>query len=106
MSSGGGEGRGEAFRGLPEGQPVIGGPEIEGVSLGLALGMEAAEHALSQVDREGAMPVAGGVVQGARSAALGAKAPQGIEVAEVPQHLFDRPYDASPPQPKRTPTMR
>jgi len=45
-----GEGRGEALGGLAEGQAVIGGPGIERVALGLALGMEAAEHAFAQVD--------------------------------------------------------
>jgi len=34
----------KAFRGLGDGHAVIGGPEIERVALGLALGVEAAEH--------------------------------------------------------------
>ena len=61
----GGEGAGQAFRGLADGQVVIGGPEIEGVALGLALGMEAAEDTFAEVDGEGAVLFAGLVVQGA-----------------------------------------
>jgi hypothetical protein len=86
----GGEDLGEAFRGLADGQAVIGGPEVERVALGLALGMEAAEDAFAEVDREGVVPVARRVVQGARSTALRAAASQGIEVAEVSEDLLDR----------------
>jgi hypothetical protein len=43
----GGEGFGEALCGFADGQAVVGGPEIKGVALGLALGMEAAEHAFA-----------------------------------------------------------
>ena len=85
----GGEHSGQAFRGRTDGQVVIGGPQIKRVALGLALRMEAAEEALAQMDREGAAPVAGGVVQGAGPAALRAGALQGIEVAEVPEDLPD-----------------
>jgi hypothetical protein len=69
---------------------VIGGPEVQRVALGLALGMEAAEDAFAEVDREGAVVVAGGVVQGAWPAALRAGAAQGIEVAEALEDLLDR----------------
>ncbi len=60
---------GQAVGGLAEGQPVIGGPKVERVALGLAIPMEATEDALCQVDREGAVVVVGGIVQGARPTA-------------------------------------
>jgi len=68
----------------------VGGPEVEGVALGAALGVEAAEDALVQVDRERAVPVVGFVVQRAGPAALRPGASQRVEVAEVLQDIGDR----------------
>ncbi len=80
----------QAFGGLAEAQAVIGGPQVEPVALGSARGMEAAEETLAEVDRKGAARAGRLVVQGARPAALGAGASQGIEVAEVPQDVRHR----------------
>ena len=76
--------------GLADGQAVIGRPEVERVALGLALGIEAAEHALAQVDRERPVPIARRVVQRARSTTLRPGASQGIEVTEVLEDFLDR----------------
>ena len=76
------------FRGLADGQAVIGCPKVERVAPRLARGMEAAEDALAQVDRKRAVPVARRVVQGAGPATLRAGAVQGREVAEAPQDLL------------------
>ena len=69
---------------------MVGGPQIERVALGLAFGMEAAEHAFAQVDRERPVPLGGRVVQRARSATLRPGASQGIEVAQVLEDFLDR----------------
>jgi hypothetical protein len=86
----GGEGLGEVLRSLAQRQTVMGGPEIQRVALGLALGVEAAEKALAQVDRERAVAVAGRVVQGTGPTPLKAQALQRIEVAEMPEHPLHR----------------
>ena len=56
---------------MADGQAVIGDPQIEGVALGLALGIEAAERPVAEVNREAPVPIGGRIVQRARPAAQG-----------------------------------
>src|SRR3972149_2741672 len=65
-----------------------GGPEVQGVAGGATRGVEALEHVLGQVHGEGSEAFLGLVVQGARSAALRAEAPQDIEVTQLFEDLL------------------
>ena len=84
------EGLAQVLCGFAQRQSVDGGPEVQDVALGAALGAEAAEDVLLQVDGE--RPAAGvrRAVYRARAAALGSPAAEAIQVSQVPQHLLHR----------------
>src|SRR3989337_499596 len=67
---------------------MCGGPEIQGVAGGATRRGGALDHVLGQVHGEGSEALLGLVVQGARSAALRAEAPQDIEVTQLFEHLL------------------
>jgi hypothetical protein len=63
-------------------------PEVQRVTLGPAIRLEASECALAQMDREGPLPVPGVAVHRARTAALRAGAMQLAQESQVRQHPF------------------
>src|SRR5262249_7698785 len=66
-----------------------GRPQIKRVSLESAVGVEALEGVLAQIDREGAVRCAGLAVHGAGTTALLAAASQTGQVTQMGKYLFD-----------------
>jgi len=65
-------------------------PEIQHVSLGCALGVEALKRLLAHVDREGRFSVSGVAVNGTGPATLRAATAETIDQSQVVEHLFHR----------------
>ena len=74
--------------GFVEGQLMQRRPQVQHVALGAAVGVEALEHVLAEVRREGRLRVLRLTVERARPAALQAAAAQAVASSQVPQDLF------------------
>ena len=74
--------------GVVQRQAMDGRPEVQHVALDPAIGVEALEDVLAQMDGEGSLAIRGVAVDGAGTAALLAAAAQLVEQTQMLKHLF------------------